>query len=195
MMNKKQLNNYKLGYREGLLLLLFFITISCKGQVTELSDVNYLKPTHKVVDSNLVEILDFMLTDSEFNNWQRNKDKLLLISSIEHANESNVRAITLYSNKQFIKYVPSNYSAYFMYKDVFVVYYGNELIFLKPTKNKIVHNIFEMQDNVAKLDDKNDNNVINISNPEYYGAQFSIVAGNVRITEKNWFGSPIIQEN
>ena len=182
MMNKKPLNNFNLILRKAILLCIYFLAFGCKAQTTILSDINLLKPTHEIENKNIKEVIDFMLTDNEFHNWRKNENKLLVISSLSKDNKDLVRAITLYRDKISIMGIPENYSGYFMYKDVFIVFYGDDKPYLKRTKNKILPNLFNFDGNHQKL-----------TSPEYYGAEFTVDHDKVFVNEKNWFGSPVIK--
>ena len=181
MMKIKQLSNNKQKIVQGLILTVMLFTIfSCRSQVTILSDLEHLKPTHQITNEKLVEILDIMITDSEFKNWQSNEDKMLLVSVKNDGSMIMVRAITSYRNSLFAKNLPNNYTGYFSFKNIFVVYYGDDLLFLKPTKNKLHKSIFGV------------NTRDKLSIPEYYGAEFTIDHDKVFLNEKNWFGTPVI---
>jgi len=173
MMNKKPLNNFNLILRKAILLCIYFLAFGCKAQTTILSDINLLKPTHEIENKNIKEVIDFMLTDNEFNNWQSNENKMLLVSSIPDGDKNIVRAITIYRKESYIVGIPNNYSGYFMYKDVFIVFYGNDKLYLKRTKNKILTDLFNFKSNLRKL-----------SFPEYYGAQFTVDHDKVFVNEK-----------
>ena len=75
-MNKKPLNNFNLIVRKAILLCICFLALGCKAQTTILSDINVLKPTHEIENGKVKEVIDFMITDSEFKNWQSNENEI-----------------------------------------------------------------------------------------------------------------------
>src|SRR5690606_15361524 len=106
-------------------------------------------------------------------NWKPRTKKMFLVSSLKRDTDTLVRIIPKVREKHSIGtlalVLPNTYSAYLMYKDIFVVYWGDEKIFFKPMRSKYINDFF-------KIDERNtEQNIFpKIDNDEFYGYEFLI---------------------
>lgn len=194
-MMKKEL--LKLPHKKTISVIIFmqffFISFICKSQVNIFSDIKTIESTHEIKDKNFYQVLDFILNDKDFINWKNQPKKLLLISSIERKEDTLIRVIPKtresYSLSSFSN---NNYTAYFLYKDIFIVYRGDDRLFFKPLKNKIKKELFiDNEKNNKKIEPE----LIIIQNKEYYGYDFQIKNNRVYPIEKNYFDKILIEED
>ena len=191
MMNKKLLKLTRKNITKlAVCVLLCCISTSCKSQINILSnEISNLKPSSQIKNNYLNEIFEILLNDESTINWKLRTKKMFLVSSLKKNNDTIVRIIPKVREKHSIGMLvlPNTYSAYLMYKDIFVVYWGDEKIFFEPTKSRFINDFF-------KIDEKNtEQNIFpKIDNDEFYGYEFLIKDNKIRLLKKDFFASPLI---
>lgn len=177
-------------------VLICFISTSCKSQINILSnEIDSIRPSSQMKNNYLYGIFETLLNDESMENWKKREKKIFFVSALEKNNNIIVRIIPKVREKYSMPILPNTYSAYFMYKDIFVVYWGNEKIFFDTTGNKFKANLFEYKKEIVDQKDDEGNDIIIINNEEYYGYEFLIKNDKFNLIEKNYFDSPLIKDN
>src|SRR5690606_10163882 len=195
MMKTKLLNLLSKKVMElTLIVLVPLICTTCRGQVSIYSDIKNIEATHKIKNFNVKEIINFMLRDKSFENWEKDQRKWLIVSAIKRSEDTIIRVIPRLKAKFSIPSLPNDYSAYLVYKEVIIVYWGDEKLFFESTGNKLLTNLFEPKEEYINQKDEEGNSIIVISNDEYYGCEFIIKDDKLSLIEKKYFGSPVIEQ-
>jgi len=158
----------------ALIIYLLFFT-NCKSSIDIFLEPE-IKSTHSINNVKMFEIIDYFLNDSNFKNWSDSDKKVLLISS----NNIVIRAIPTFKKKHAIPFLDNNFSAYLVQKDILIIYWGDENIFLKKNKGVKKKKIFDKS--VLKK----------IKNGDFYGCDFQIEKGNLKLLEKGYLNSILI---
>jgi len=177
-----------------LIVLVPLICTTCRGQVSIYSDIKNIEATHKIKNFHVKEIINFMLRDKSFENWEKDQRKWLIVSAIKRSEDTIIRVIPRLKAKFSIPSLPNDYSAYLVYKEVIIVYWGDEKLFFESTGNKLLTNLFEPKEEYINQKDEEGNSIIVISNDEYYGCEFIIKDDKLSLIEKKYFGSPVIEQ-
>lgn len=174
-------------------VLLCCISTSCKSQINILSnEISSLKPSSQIKNNYLNEIFEILLNDEGMVNWTQRTKKMFLVSSLKSNSDTIVRIIPKVREKHSIGVLalPNTYSAYLMYQDIFVVYWGDEKIFFETTKSKFINDFFKIDEK------KKEQNIFpKIDNDELYGYEFLIKENKVSLLKKDFFASPLIKYN
>lgn len=195
MMKTKLLNLLSKKVMElTLIVLVPLICTTCRGQVSIYSDIKNIEATHKIKNFHVKEIINFMLRDKSFENWEKDQRKWLIVSAIKKSEDTIIRVIPRLKAKFSIPSLPNDYSAYLVYKEVIIVYWGDEKLFFESTGNKLLTNLFEPKEEYINQKDEEGNSIIVISNDEYYGCEFIIKDDKLSLIEKKYFGSPVIEQ-
>nr|WP_298001623.1 hypothetical protein [uncultured Flavobacterium sp.] len=195
MMKTKLLNLLSKKVMElTLIVLVPLICTTCRGQVSIYSDIKNIEATHKIKNFHVKEIINFMLRDKSFENWEKDQRKWLIVSAIKRSEDTIIRVIPRLKAKFSIPSLPNDYSAYLVYKEVIIVYWGDEKLFFESTGNKLLTNLFEPKEEYINQKDEEGNSIIVISNDEYYGCEFIIKDDKLSLIEKKYFGSPVIEQ-
>lgn len=195
MMKTKLLNLLSKKVMElTLIVLVPLICTTCRGQVSIYSDIKNIEATHKIKNFHVKEIINFMLRDKSFENWEKDQRKWLIVSAIKRSEDTIIRVIPRLKAKFSIPRLPNDYSAYLVYKEVIIVYWGDEKLFFESTGNKLLTNLFEPKEEYINQKDEEGNSIIVISNDEYYGCEFIIKDDKLSLIEKKYFGSPVIEQ-
>jgi len=195
MMKTKRLNLLSKKVMElTLIVLVPLICTTCRGQGSIYSDIKNIEATHKIENLHLKEIINFILRDKSFENWEKDQKKWLIVSAIKRNEDTIIRVIPRLKAKFSIPSLPNDYSAYLVYKEVTIVYWGDEKLFFESTGNKLLTNLFEPKEEYIDQKDEEGNSIIVISNEEYYGCEFLIKDNKLSLIEKKYFGSPIIEQ-
>lgn len=189
MMRRKLLRfNKKTTYFFCIILCCF--SMSCKSQINILSDdITIVQPSFQISNSQLNEIIEILLNEESMANWKYRTKKMLIVSATTKSNDTIVRIIPKVREKHSIGQIDlsNTYSSYLMYKDIFVVYWGDEKFFFKPVKSTFIKDFFEIN-----KEDSEQPILPRINNNEFYGYEFLIKNKKVSLIKEDFFASPII---
>ncbi|HLV46177.1 MAG TPA: hypothetical protein VKY32_03960 [Flavobacterium sp.] len=178
----------------SVITLVCIVSSTCQSQTNILADSINIQPTHYISNPYLDEALNIIIKKKNFENWRNSPNKMLLISSKTKDDQIQIRAILGFKKHFYISKDTDNYSAYFSYKDIFIVYWGDEKLFLTPTGNKIDKHLFENSKKERKQTHTEDGiEIIVLNNPEYFGCEFVIKNHELHLIEINYFGDIVIE--
>lgn len=178
-----------------LCLTMGFTTLGCKSQINILSNSEQIKPTHNIINPQLKEIIDTMLADNNFKNWKKDEKKWLIVSALKKDQDTIVRLIPrLQVTYSIPKKLPINYTAYTIYKDVLVLYWGEINLFFKETGIKKNAKLLDIWPKTKVEENEDDDiEIVDLTTYEYYGSEFLIHNNEVKLIETNYFGKPIVE--
>ena len=165
--------------------------MSCKSQINILSDeITIVQPSFYICNSQLNEIFEMLLNEDSMVNWKDRTKKILIVSALTKNNDTIVRIIPKTREKHSIGQLnlSNTHSTYLMYKDIFVVYWGDEKIFFKPVKSTFIKDFFEIN-----KEDLKQSILPRIDNNEFYGYEFLIKDNKVTLIKEDFFASPLIK--
>lgn len=155
--------------------LLFVILVSCCKSSINIFEDNKTKSTHWVKNSYIDDILLSFSNNERFKNWTSSEAKVLFISQFKRNDKIFVRAIPSFKKKHMIPLLKNDYSAYLFYKDVFIIFWGDYSLFFKRNSSVKMKKIFDK--NILKK----------VSKGEFYGCEFLIKEGNIKLDREGYF--------
>lgn len=195
-MKTKQLNfPNKVIIKTILCLTMGFTTLGCKSQINLLTNYEKLTPSHEIIDERFKKCIDIMLADPAYKNWKEDNRKWVIASAKKDGNDIIIRMIPSIRASHFIpKKLINNYSAYIMYDDLLVIYWGDANLFFKTNGNKKNMALLDVwpKPKVEKNED-DDIQIVDLTTYEYYGSEFLIHNNEVKLIETNYFGKPIVE--
>lgn len=180
----------QLKSRYCLCVLLFFTLSSCK--FNNIVSKEELK-AYELKNDYLIKSFDFVLEDIDAQRWKSKEGKLFIVSAIKKNDSISVRIIPMFKKKHFLTSIPNNYTAYLIYNDIAVFYWGDAKLFFKSSKRKIDIDPFMFKEQILNKS-KDEEGIVTIDNKEYFGFEFIIFENRLKLVQKNYYSTPFITE-